>query len=209
MALCQCALITDICSPRTLYECVPCNCYTNGSISSSCDSNGKCSCKEKFDGHKCTDRDCELNQWGQWTPVCQCGYATQRTRTRSVRIQPQGNGTQCSNDRTEPSTCTLTACDCSSKPGFYGLRCDKRDCVLHEWSGWNTHACTCPSGACTGECPTLKPRKTRSRGIRVHAAGGGNPCSTVRSGWDYCGINCVKRCYAVAFSSEYCWYNQE
>ena len=187
---------TDICSPRTLFECASCNCNKQGSLSPSCDSKGQCKCKEKFDGEKCTDRDCEMNDWSPWTPDCRCGYADPRTRSRSVRIQRLGKGKKCSNKTTDNSTCLLIPCDCSSKPGYRGIRCETRDCVLGEWGGWS-NTCGCPGGIChsDSQCPTFKPKKTRTRDIKTKAEGDGKPCDTKRSDWDYCGHKCEKRCF--------------
>ena len=38
-----------------LYDSLECGCILNNSISQKCDSNGKCTCEEKYSGLKCTE----------------------------------------------------------------------------------------------------------------------------------------------------------
>ena len=153
-----------------------------------------------------------MNDWASWSRDCRCGYADERYRTKSVRVQPLGKGLKCPNKTRDTHTCPVIACDCDAmgKPDHYGIRCDKRNCTLHEWSGWS-NTCGCPTGRCysSSRCPTLTPQKTRTRGVKHHAEGGGNACSTERSDTDYCGHRCVNRCMGIPGSGVYCRYKQE
>ena len=117
--------------------CVPCNCESEGSISSQCDRNGQCKCKDNFYGPKCSNRDCAIENWSAWSTTCRCGHTDTKTRTRKVRTQPKGIGNQCPT-LTETSTCKMVPCNCALKrPGYSGPRCENRDCQLSQWSSWS------------------------------------------------------------------------
>ena len=185
-------LFLDTCAQLSSAKCVPCNCDTQGSRSSSCDSKGKCTCKDTFKGTKCGDRDCEMTNWSAWT-TCPCGTNDPKTRNRSVKIQPSGEGEKCKQTE-ETATCTMTPCDCSSKPGYYGDKCDKRDCVLTKWSSWSSCQ-SCPARCADPSCPqTISPQKTRTRSVKTAKDGNGRDCSGSKSETNSCGYRCYRRC---------------
>ena len=173
----------DTCSLLSSTKCNPCNCNITGSVSVSCDSTGQCTCKNNFYGTKCPNRDCAMTAWSAWTS-CRCGYTDPKSRTRSVSVSLIGGGKRCPTT-SESGTCTMVPCDCSSKPGYYGNRCENRNCVLHEWSSWSS----CYN--CRGySCRTLNPQKHRSRSIKISKVGNGVECSVTRSETHSCGYTC-------------------
>jgi len=54
--------------------CLPCDCSDEGSVSSSCETDGQCSCKEGVTGKKC-DR-CKVGYWGYSDTGCSGEYDT-------------------------------------------------------------------------------------------------------------------------------------
>ena len=202
--------IIDTCSSLSSTECAPCNCDTTGSVSPNCDAKGQCTCKNKYYGPKCKHRDCEMNTWSDWTS-CRCGYTDAKTRTRSVKTPTAGEGMPCK-DTTEAGICTMKPCDCRTmRPGFKGDRCEDRDCVLGAWTTWS--ACAhCPAGDTRGtRLPTITPRKTRSRGVKITKVGKGNNCGSSTQ-TDYCGYRCVHVCQdqvSLVGSSTYCRYHTQ
>ena len=134
-----------------------------------------------------------MTNWNAWTN-CPCGTTHAKTRTRSVKIPLAGAGKRCK-PTTERGICTKVKCDCSSKPGSYGDRCENRDCVMGSWSSWST--CKgCPK--CDGiyNCPHFNPRKSRSRSVRIQKEGNGRACGSTTDS-DSCGYRCVYRCYKI------------
>ena len=201
-------IITDTCSALSSTTCAPCNCDIQGSTTPFCDSSGKCPCKQNFYGTKCSNRDCKLSDWTQWAGHCPCGQDTiKRNRTRSVLTSLLGKGKPCATTRIEESRCALVPCDCDvMNPGYYGVRCDKRDCKLGEWSSW-TDTCYCPRETCSitindliTSTPSTKcaafttPTKQRSRGVSVHKAGSGIECNGTRSDSSDCAFRCQRFC---------------
>ena len=187
--------------------CEPCSCDSQGSISTICDSKGQCYCNDKFYGTKCNNRDCQMSPWSSWTPSCRCGYTDARTRTRTILSQPKGNGTRCPPTK-ETGRCVMTPCNCATtNPGYYGDRCQNRDCVLYQWSSW-TDTCKCNDlDGCDkySFCPEIKtPTKQRSRGVKIYRAGSGKHCGA-RSETSNCGYVCKKIC---GFQSSACWYSK-
>ena len=202
--------IADTCSALLSTECASCNCDTAGSTSSTCDSNGHCTCKNKYYGPKCKNRNCEMTTWSAWTN-CRCGYTDVKTRRRSVTTQPAGKGFKCWHTQ-ETGTCVMTPCHCPTiNPGYYGDRCDKRDCVAHPWSAW-TACAPCPNGYTSGtRLPTITPRKYRKRGERIKKDGNGKSCGAL-SQTDVCGYRCVHACRSVVTmfaSNTYCSYHTQ
>ena len=210
-------LFTDTCSKLSSTECAACNCNTQGSVSPMCDQEGKCTCKDKFYGKKCTDRDCEMTTWSAWLTQhgdCRCGYTDTKNRTRSVRIQPTGNGEKCP-PLTEEGNCTMEPCDCKRiRPGYYGNRCENRDCVLSDWTVWTNDNCQVWNDGllcfkdCPGGVPRCQPTRHRSRYVKVSQVGAGKDCLPGRSETSSCGITCVKRC-SHAWNNEVCGYWKE
>ena len=150
-----------------------------------------------------------MTNWNAWTN-CPCGTTSAKTRTRSVKIPLAGAGKRCK-PTTERGICTKVKCDCSSKPGSYGDRCENRHCVMGSWSSWSTCK-ACPQ--CHGNCPQLNPRKYRRRSVRTQKEGNGRACGRTTES-NYCGYKCVYRCYPsmdafeFGFAEEICRYSQE
>ena len=205
---------TDTCSALLSSQCTPCNCKTQGSTSTKCNESGTCSCKPNFYGTKCSNRDCQMTKWGAWTTQhgkCRCGYADAKHRTRSVRIQPVGKGKKCLSKK-ETGKCTMVPCDCKKiKPGYYGNRCEKRDCSLSDWTAWNTHSCLLISGVrCVYECggkQRCTPMRYRRRSVSVKKVGDGKDCPSSRSESSSCGFSCKKNCFSYG-NHHTCVYNK-
>ena len=209
---------TDTCSNLASLECAPCNCYVEGSTSASCDAVEQCTCKGTFKGLKCSNRDCQMNSWLAWSN-CPCGYTIPKSRSRTVRLHPVGNGKKCPTTE-DKGTCTMVPCTCADiRPGFYGDRCEKRDCRVGNWSPWNTGHCSIAWGGllrgnvcnyqCNGEWGCT-PQKTRSRNVVIHKVGAGLGCPTLSQS-DSCGFSCGKKCYFRLFvSTPHCqWYYKQ
>ena len=196
----------DTCSVLTSTVCAPCDCDTKGSASVICDQSGKCTCKGKYYGDKCNNRDCEMTSWSAWNTTCRCGYTDPKSRTRSVHHQAEGDGNSCP-PAEETTNCIMESCDCADKPGYYGDRCDKRDCQLASWSSWS--ACLhCSDRMCYMSnnawiCPDFVPEKTRSRSVKTSKKGGGKACTGDRQETNSCGYTCTKDC---SLDAKYCWY---
>ena len=166
----------DTCSVLKSTVCLPCNCDTTGSTTTNCDESGICSCKDKFYGPKCRNRDCEVTNWASWTACTRCGYTDPKTRTRQVSVQPVGNGYKCPVLK-ETDNCTMIPCDCREKnPGYYGVRCEDRDCAWGQWSSWSS--CRRCGGRCSNyNCSSYYPQKSRSRSKTTSKKGNGRECS--------------------------------
>ena len=188
---------TDTCFELSNTECAACNCNTQGSVSQTCNSKEECTCKNKFYGIKCKNRNCEMNHLSDWT-TCRCGYADRKTRTRSVQTTPVGKGKACPN-KNETGTCTMVPCNCAKiKPGYHGNRCEDRHCELHQWSSWggcdrcqNLGSCSINSRACLAKI--YYPNRHRSRGVKTTRAGGGRACSSNRRESKKCAHMCTPR----------------
>ena len=89
----------------------------------------------------------------------------------------------------------MVPCDCAKiKPGYYGDRCENRDCKLSKWSSWTTCKDDCPLKNCDLEnCPTLNPMKNRERRVVVKKAGEGK-CVGDLTDSDSCGFRCLEEC---------------
>ena len=187
-------LFSDTCSVLKSTACTPCNCHVNGSSSTSCDDNGVCSCKGTFWGAKCSNRDCRVTSWSAWAGCGRCGYSDPKTRTRRVSAPPIGMGKQCPSLQ-ETGRCTMIPCDCKEKnPGYYGPRCDNRDCELGSWGRWST--CESCNRRCGGRyhCWSFHPYKSRSRKVRITKVGNGRECSDKTTDSESCGYECKKVC---------------
>ena len=186
--------------------CTSCDCCLNGSVSFTCDPNGKCSCKGDYYGTKCNNRDGKVNNWMAWS-TCPCGTTGSKSRNRTVQIHPKGDGNACPS-LTETTHCTFVTCDCSSKPGFYGDRCENKDCVLTEWSSW-TGVCDCTNYSCTNvdTCTESIPlTKQRSRSVKTDKEGNGRTCSNHRHETAGCG-RCTRTCVEHGDAdATVCWY---
>ena len=200
----------DTCMMLDSTVCASCDCSLNGSVSFTCDPSGNCSCKGDFYGTKCNNRDCKVNNWLAWS-TCPCGTRGPKSRTRTVQIHPKGNGTACPS-LTDTGRCTFVKCDCSSKPGYYGDRCENRDCVLTEWSSW-IGGCDCKGYTCTSNQATCQQSiplsKTRSRKVKTDKDGNGRQCSnqrheTVNCG--YCKLSCTEE---DTYAEGICVYNKK
>ena len=197
---CRLFAIIGTCSTLPYTVCAPCNCNTLGSKTSSCDSKGKCTCKNKFYGTKCTDRDCEMSSWSTWSR-CRCGYRDDKTRTRTVKTTALGKGKACPSTK-DKGKCKMDPCDCSKmRPGYYGDRCDRRDCAWNTWSSWS-NTCACPTPKyddptiCHYRCvKSATPTKTRSRSKKVTRVGKGKGCSGSGTEKSNCGYVCKLDCY--------------
>jgi hypothetical protein len=77
----------------------------------------------------CPPIPCTYGGWSAWStcPVT-CGTGTQ-TRFREINQTAQDGGPQCSNITSDSQDCATNCCPV--------------DCVLSQWSAWNTDACTC------------------------------------------------------------------
>ena len=128
-----------------------------------------------------------MTAWSAWTN-CRCGYTDSKSRTRSVSVSPIGDGKSCPST-SERGTCTMVPCDCSSKPGFYGNRCENKNCVMQQWSSWSGCYDCRPIGS-SMKCHTYHPMKHRSRGVLTNKVGNGVECSRKRSETNSCGYTC-------------------
>ena len=197
-------IFTDTCSTLRSSKCRLCDCYASGSISSTCDIKGQCMCKDKFYGRRCDSKDCEFTEWSLWSE-CPCGKRVETQRWRSLKSRRVGDGNECEGYPRDRKWCKVVKCDC--KPGYYGNQCEKRDCVLHQWSSWST-CDSCPKKRCDFKCPKGKaPKKSRSRGVKVARVGGGIACSSRRSETNYCGWHCTTRCMPYPWSF-ICYYGK-
>ena len=177
-------------------------------MSSNCNAAGECSCKEKYYGKKCRDRDCEVSDWSAWSP-CRCGYEDQKTRERYIVADFSGNGWECPSLK-ETSLCEMTPCNCSTvNPGFYGPRCEDRDCLLSQWSNWSPCVKPCPSGTCKkSECPTpAVETRTRSRNVLIAKAGNGTECTGETSDETDCPL-CIRTCAYKVGGSYTCHFRK-
>ena len=75
--------------------CATCDCDKLGSVSPKCDTSGKCTCRNKFYGKKCSNKDCEVGDWAVWS-TCRCDHSKTKTQTRKVTSTFLGNGKKCS-----------------------------------------------------------------------------------------------------------------
>ena len=184
----------DTCAVLKSTVCIPCNCDTTGSSVTNCDENGICTCKDKFYGPKCRNRDCEVTIWSSWTACTRCGYTDPKTRKREVSVQPVGNGKKCPAALKETDKCMMIPCDCREKnPGYYGDRCEDRDCVWGQWSSWSS--CQSCGGHCDRQsCQVYYPGKSRSRSKTITKEGNGRECSGKNWENDSCGYKCDYSC---------------
>ena len=148
-----------------------------------------------------------MTQWSEWKG-CKCGYGGEKTRTRTVHNQSMGKGKACK-QTAEKGKCIMTPCDCTKvRPGYYGDRCDQRDCVWHQWSSWS-NTCSCPKGY--RSCKTrIVPTKRRSRTEKITKAGQGKSCTGTGTENSNCGFVCIlkSRCFAYGVSDCQWWYEE-
>jgi len=98
-------------------------------------------------------RDCEMGDWGPWSPCpVQCGGGT-RSRLREMLSKAKHGGTACPAAE-ERQACGVGSCDA--------------DCGLHDWSGWSD----C-SKACKVNQELPAGRQLRRRTVRSPAVGSG------------------------------------
>ena len=186
---------TDSCTKIESKICAACGCDSQGSKFPKCDELGKCTCTHKFYGKKCSDKDCEMNEWSPWS-ACLCGYHGRHTsRNRTVQADVVGNGKRCPTNNAESATCPMIPCHCTGN--YYGNRCENRDCQLGSWSGWS--GCTpCPNTCQYRHCPSESSlpkgeQKVRTRSTVVGKVGNGTPCTGVTRQTVPCG-DCVMHC---------------
>ena len=163
-----------------------CNCSQNGSAVPSCNEVGKCTCKEKYYGKKCSNKDCEMGEWSAWSK-CPCGVTGRRkSRSRSSKSFAAGYGKRCPTNNVQRAPCEKKPCKC--KKGYYGNVCQDRDCTLTSWTTWSR--CTPCPGACKWpSCPKTVPKheyRSRHRGVKINKAGAGR-CEAERRQSAYCG----------------------
>ena len=142
-----------------------------------------------------------MTSWSGWNNTCRCGYRDPRTRTRSVLHPAKGNGSSCP-PAAETTNCPMVSCNCAKDfPGYYGDRCDNKDCVWSSWSAWSTCKkcgdinCYYPAQA----CPDFEPQKTRSRNKEIPKEGGGQECAGDTTDTNGCGYTCTMHCSGALF----------
>ena len=136
-----------------------------------------------------------MTTWSLWTN-CRCGHTDAKTRTRAVTTESVGQGFPCKHTQ-ETGTCVMTPCHCPTvRPGYYGDRCENRNCVLKPWSDWSP--CACPGGTTRNRLPNITPKKQRTRDEQLPKAGSGAECGPQ---WEenYCGFTCVHQCRRITF----------
>ena len=192
-------IFIDTCSKLSSTECSPCKCDTKGSLSTSCDAKGQCKCKDNYYGTKCSNRDCEYATWTTWTK-CRCGHEDTKYRSRRINIFDSGEGLPCVRTYEKRLCGAMEPCNCAViNPGYYGDLCENRDCALSSWSSWSSCK-SCPTHECYRDnCPTLYPKKRRTRSVKIKQVGHGKGCGG-RSDSDSCGYRCQKICYGEGIS---------
>eukprot|EP01060_Flectonema_neradi_P009550 TRINITY_DN167_c0_g1_i1.p2 TRINITY_DN167_c0_g1~~TRINITY_DN167_c0_g1_i1.p2 ORF type:complete len:582 (+),score=135.94 TRINITY_DN167_c0_g1_i1:1589-3334(+) len=99
--------------------------------------------------HAC-DVDCEVSEWSSWSDCdATCGGGSQ-TRTRTITVDPVGNGAACP-DLSETQSCNTDPCPIH--------------CVVSEWSDWGTCSVPCGTGI-----------RARTRTVLVDPQFGGTSC---------------------------------
>lgn len=130
--------------------------------------------------------DCVEQSWDgiSWQPcededenVVTCGDDAKRKRTRGINIPAKNNGKECEGPFEQEEDCNLPDCP--------------TDCVPEDWEGVQWSACSKP---CNDGTPG---KKTRTRGIKIPAKDGGDPCKasdlteTELCNTDPCPVDCV------------------
>ena len=130
--------------------------------------------------------------------MCRCGYTDSKARNRTLISDFSGNGKMCPHFK-ETSQCELTPCNCTS--GYYGTRCDKRDCRLGQWSNWSPCVKPCPGGTCPYDsCPTPPTEyRTRTRSVQIEKVGNGTSCNGHTRETTTC-ARCIKNCTPDPFT---------
>jgi len=109
--------------------------------------------------------DCAMSSWGEWSECSAlCGGGT-RTRSRSMKVPPQGGGEPCSDQNSIGQMCAPKPCDA--------------DCVLGPWGGWSGCSRACGGGL-----------HHRSRSVQTPATGNGY-CTPEDGRHEY--LQCNKR----------------
>ena len=208
-------IFIDTCSKLSASRCAACGCDSKGSVTTTCNTLGKCTCKTSYYGPKCTNRDCVMAPWSHWTN-CRCGYSDKKSRSRTVQTAPAGEGLQCLHMK-EDGVCTMTPCDCATmKPGFHGNRCENRDCVMNQWSYWkDCGGCPgrtqrCQAGYCGARWPDIWPTGYRTRSVKITKVGGGKECGAARETAS-CGYKCYQYCrssWTGGYTAYNCYYRK-
>ena len=189
------------CSTLASKCCIPCSCDKQGSVSHKCDATGKCTCKPKYEGKQCGDKNCTVSKWSAWS-TCPCGRKGTITRSRTVIANATGKGDKCP-DLNENKKCTGTRCDCSKiRPGYYGVVCENRDCKLGGWSAWGKCSQKCPGSCYLQNCKDPAPgSRVRQRGEQISRQGNGNHCTGNRTETGVCS-HCERECSFEHISSD-------
>lgn len=120
------------------------------------------------------DQDCQMGQWTQWG-ACDvtCGGG-QRTRSRSVDQEAQGQGLTCHESLTETQGCAQQECHAIGP---------KVNCEWSVWSQW-------------GACNKCGGQRSRFRHVVRESANGGLPCELKAS--EETG-KCPRKCHESMF----------
>eukprot|EP01060_Flectonema_neradi_P009552 TRINITY_DN167_c0_g1_i3.p1 TRINITY_DN167_c0_g1~~TRINITY_DN167_c0_g1_i3.p1 ORF type:complete len:614 (+),score=130.17 TRINITY_DN167_c0_g1_i3:78-1844(+) len=114
-------------------------------------------CPPLVETRSCTiqpcDVDCEVSEWSSWSDCdATCGGGSQ-TRTRTITVDPVGNGAACP-DLSETQSCNTDPCPIN--------------CVVSEWGEWGQCSVPCGGGM-----------QLRTRTILVEPDFGGDECPTL------------------------------
>ena len=93
-------------------------------------------------------------------------YTTGAKQTTCVKKSSGCNACNCNAAGSNGMKCADHSGQCSCKPGFYGNKCENRDCVWRGWSGFSSCTKGCDYGGF----------KTRSRSHDVTKQGQGRSC---------------------------------
>eukprot|EP01012_Entosiphon_sulcatum_P049575 TRINITY_DN6820_c0_g1_i6.p1 TRINITY_DN6820_c0_g1~~TRINITY_DN6820_c0_g1_i6.p1 ORF type:complete len:7637 (+),score=112.47 TRINITY_DN6820_c0_g1_i6:5459-28369(+) len=110
----------------------------------------------------CPPTACVVSSWSDWSPCTKPCGSGKTTRTRSIDVAPTGN--QVCPALTETRTCNDQACPV--------------DCVVSEWSNWDTCSKDCGGGL-----------QKRTRNILVGTSNGGALCPVDLSESQPCNTN--------------------
>jgi len=142
------------------------------------------------DTQACNDGPCPIDcVWNPWSAYSSCsvtcGPGTQ-TATRSISVQAQYNGVQCTDltNTTNVINCNLGICPVN--------------CVWGAWSAFSPCNVSCPNG---GTLPSRSGYFWHNRTIAVAQAGSGSACSGPANESLACTINCPVNCSWSAWSA--------
>eukprot|EP01004_Peranema_trichophorum_P007321 NODE_60_length_4100_cov_55.328640_g50_i0.p1 GENE.NODE_60_length_4100_cov_55.328640_g50_i0~~NODE_60_length_4100_cov_55.328640_g50_i0.p1 ORF type:complete len:1365 (-),score=567.13 NODE_60_length_4100_cov_55.328640_g50_i0:5-3496(-) len=119
--------------------------------------------------------DCVMGDWSSWSECdATCGGGKQ-SRTRTVLVQPVGEGRVCGN--------TFESANCNTNP------CPV-NCELTEWASWSKCDQSCGGG-----------KSQRTRGVEVEPANGGDACPSTQQtnvcNTNPCPIDCTVSSWGV------------